>query len=67
MTPVLEKHGLDSSDMKNFRPVSNLSFMSKIVEKVVAKQVNGVPRLQQPFFQSSNRDSDGSTRPRPPC
>ena len=25
--------------MKNFRPVSNLSFMSKIVEKVVAKQL----------------------------
>ena len=39
--------------MKNFRPVSNLSFMSKIVEKVVAKQLteyldcnNLLPKLQ---------------------
>ena len=56
--PVLKKHGLDSSDMKNFRPVSNLSFMSKIVEKVVAKQlteylncniINLLPRLQSGF------------------
>ena len=38
VTPVLKKHGLDSSDMKNFHPVPNLSFMSTIVEKVVAEQ-----------------------------
>ena len=42
--------------MKNFRPVSNLSFMSKIVEKVVAKQLteyldcnNLLPKLQSGF------------------
>ena len=39
----------------NFRPVSNLSFMSKIVEKVVAKQLteyldcNNLPKLQSGF------------------
>ena len=66
VTPVLKKHGLDSSDMKNFRPVSNLSFMSKIVEKVVAKQLTSTSTATT-FFQSSNRDSDGSTRLRPPC
>ena len=56
VTPVLKKHGLDQSDMKNFRPVSNLSFMSKIVEKVVAKQLteylvcnNLLPKLQSGF------------------
>ena len=35
VTPLLKKPGLDTNDMKNFRPVSNLSFISKILEKVV--------------------------------
>ena len=34
ITPLLKKPGLDTNDMKNFRPVSNLSFISKILEKV---------------------------------
>ena len=34
--PLLKKSTLDPNDMKNYRPVSNLSFMSKILEKVVA-------------------------------
>ena len=35
VTPLLKKPGLDSNDMKNFRPVSNLPFISMILEKVV--------------------------------
>ena len=31
--PLLKKSTLDPNDMKNYRPVSNLSFMSKILEK----------------------------------
>ena len=31
--PLLKKSTLDPSDMKNYRPVSNLSFMSKILAK----------------------------------
>jgi len=38
VTPLLKKPGLDTNDMKNFRPVSNLSFISKILEKVVLIQ-----------------------------
>ena len=34
--PLLKKPGLDTEDMKNYRPVSNLSFLSKLVERVVA-------------------------------
>jgi len=34
VTPPLKKAGLDSADMANFRPVSNLSFMSKVVERL---------------------------------
>ena len=35
ITPLLKKTGLDISDLKNLRPVTNLSFLSKILEKVV--------------------------------
>ena len=35
MTPILRKQGLDANDLRNFRPVSNLPFLSKILEKVV--------------------------------
>ena len=40
VTPLLKKRGLDTSNMANFRPVSNLTFMSKVVERAVAKQLN---------------------------
>ena len=39
VTPLLKKTGLDTADMSNFRPVSNLSFMSKVVERAVASQL----------------------------
>ena len=39
-TPLLKKPGQDGSDMSNYRPVSNLSFMSEVVERVVAEQLN---------------------------
>ena len=34
--PLLKKSTLDPNDKKNYRPVSNVSFISKILEKVVA-------------------------------
>ena len=39
VTPTLKKPGLDPNDLKNFRPVSNLPFISKILEKVVLTQL----------------------------
>ena len=39
VTPHLKKPELDSNDTKNFRPVSNLSFISKMLEKVVLIQL----------------------------
>jgi hypothetical protein len=33
--PLLKKTGLDKDVMKNYRPVSNLPFVSKVLEKVV--------------------------------
>ena len=37
--PLLKKSNLDQNILKNYRPVSNLSFLSKIFEKVVLNQL----------------------------
>ena len=37
--PLLKKPGLDPNILKHFRPVSNLSFLSKILEKVILKRL----------------------------
>ena len=39
VTPILKKPGLDPDTMSNFRPISNLPFLSKILERVVASQL----------------------------
>ena len=37
--PLLKKHNLDQNDFNNYRPVSNLPFLSKILEKIVLEQL----------------------------
>jgi len=37
--PLLKKSGLDANDLKNYRPVSNLSFLSKLLERVVQRRL----------------------------
>ena len=37
--PNLEKAGLDPSDVKSYRPISNLTFLSKLIERVVSQQL----------------------------
>ena len=37
--PLLKKSTLDKNNLKNYRPVSNLSFLSKILEKIVLAQI----------------------------
>ena len=37
--PLLKNASLDPNNFKNFRPVSNLRFIGKIIEKIVAKQL----------------------------
>jgi hypothetical protein len=39
LSPLIKKSSLDPECLKNYRPVSNLSFISKIVERCVAKQL----------------------------
>ncbi|KAK3526395.1 hypothetical protein QTP70_025429, partial [Hemibagrus guttatus] len=38
--PILKKPALDPSDISNYRPVSLLSFLSKILERVVCNQLS---------------------------
>ena len=38
--PLLKKTGLDSDILKNYRPVSNLTFISKVIEKVISERLN---------------------------
>ena len=39
VTPLLKKPSLPKNDFKNYRPVSNLNFLSKLTEKAVASQI----------------------------
>jgi len=50
--------------MANYRPVSNLTFLSKTVERVVAKQLNGylatnglLPRLQSAYRRGHSTET----------
>ena len=40
ITPLLKKMGLDKNDRKNYRPVFNLTFISKLLERVVCSQMS---------------------------
>uniref|UniRef100_A0A803TBL9 Reverse transcriptase domain-containing protein n=1 Tax=Anolis carolinensis TaxID=28377 RepID=A0A803TBL9_ANOCA len=39
--PILKKASLDSSILSNYRPISNLPFLGKVLERVVASQLQG--------------------------
>ena len=38
--PTIKNHNGDTDDTKEYRPVSNLSFISKLIERIVADQTN---------------------------
>ena len=38
--PLLKKPSLDPCDIKSYRPISNLSFVSKLLERMVAKRID---------------------------
>ena len=40
VTPLLTKLSLDREQLRNYRPVSNLSFISKLIERVVAQRLD---------------------------
>ena len=65
ITPRLKKAGADQADVQNYRPISNLTFMSKVIELVayleeyqlgkhsllVSVRNNNLPRWMQPPCQ----------------
>ena len=57
LRPLIKKPDLDRESMANYRPISNLSFLSKLIEHAVLDQL--LPVLQQnsaiPSFQSAYR------------
>ena len=40
VTPLIKKSSLSKDDLKNYHPVSGLSFISKLMERVVASQLS---------------------------
>jgi hypothetical protein len=57
--PLLKKPGLDPDVLGNYRPVSNLPFVSKILERAVSDQLSEHLRLGNMYakFQSAYRPS----------
>jgi len=55
--PSLKKPGLDTDDLTNYRPISNLSYLSKLIEKIVNNQLTTYINENNLFadFQSSYR------------
>jgi hypothetical protein len=58
VSPLLKKENLDSGQLKNFRPVSSLSMLSKLLEKAVQKRLlsfldstGGLPPHQSAYRQ----------------
>ena len=56
VTPILKKDGLDAINVQNYRPISNLTYISKLVERMVCQQLTGfldesglLPKLQSGF------------------
>ena len=61
VSPLLKKPSLDKEVLKNYRPVSNISYVSKIMEKVVCNQIKDHLKthgLQEPLepLQSAYRE-----------
>ena len=38
--PILKKTGLDSDILTNYRPISNLALISKVIEKVISGRLS---------------------------
>lgn len=60
VTPLLKRPNLPMDDPNNFRPISNLPFLAKVLERVVFKQLqdhlwsNSITEVFQSGFKSSH-------------
>ena len=60
ITPRLKKPDMDAADVRSFRPISNLSVISKLLERVVARRLLKYLTVNNllPQFQSAYRPHD---------
>ena len=49
MDPLLKKFNLDSEIYKNYRPVNNLVFLSKLTERIVARRIDNHMEINNLF------------------
>ena len=66
ITPILKKASLDPLDLGNYRPISNLTFLSKLLERAAYEQIVGhmeghhlLPPLQSAY--QKNRSTETAT------
>jgi len=64
VTPAVKKPGLDPDEPQSYRPMSNLTFMSKIIERIVAEQMRAhltecdlMPPVQSAYRQSHSTET----------
>ena len=38
--PLLKKHNLPHDDLSSYRPISNLNFLSKVLERIIHSRIN---------------------------
>jgi Reverse transcriptase (RNA-dependent DNA polymerase) len=57
ITPLLKMPGLDATDGRSYRPISNLTVVSKLLEPLVSRLLIGHLRIAdlKPTFQSAYR------------
>ena len=61
LVPVIKRAGLDPTDPGNFQPIANVSFISKVIEKIIAYQLvlyleanNLIPAIQSGCFRKGH-------------
>ena len=58
ITPVFKNPSADIEDFKNYRPVSSIPFLVKVLEKVIQEQLSAYTEEKQlfPTYQSSYKE-----------
>ena len=64
ITPIVKKPGLDPEEGKSYRPISNLTFMSKLIERIVAEEIkvhltesNLMPSVQSAYRKGHSTET----------
>ena len=62
ITPIVKKADMDPTETKSYRPISNLSVLSKLLERLVCKQLMSYLQDNRllPDMQSAFRAMGGS-------